>query len=139
MRLIVYPNGTGSGANTHMSVFIYLIKGKYDSILSWPFRGVVKVILYYAGDQEISCIDRFLEFSDAGSRVLNGTMSAHGLGCHRLSHKYITVNDNTLYFAIKVLSPGNSASYWMPSIKFPDIIVVFIVSVVCIMLAKCIQ
>ena len=27
MTLAVYPNGTGSGANTHMSVFIYLMKG----------------------------------------------------------------------------------------------------------------
>jgi hypothetical protein len=141
MRLAVYPNGIDDGANTHMSLFIYLMKGNYDSILSWPFRGGVEVILHYGGDQKVSCIINPPSNSEFRSRVLDGTMSAHGLGYHRfMSHEDITLKDNTsLYFVIKLLSPGSSASYYMPSIKFPDIIVVLIVSVVCIMLAKCIQ
>ena len=83
MRLAVYPNETGSGANTHMSVYIHLMKGKYDNILSWPFGGIIKVILQYAGDQEILCAINFSNLNDSGSRVLNGTMSAHGLWYRR--------------------------------------------------------
>ena len=37
MQLLLYPNGNGSGANTHMSVFLSLMAGEYDSLLSWPF------------------------------------------------------------------------------------------------------
>lgn len=62
------------------------------------------MVLHYAGDQKVSCAIDFSNFSDIGSRVLNGTMSAHDLGCSRLlSHEDITMNDNTsLYFAIKL-------------------------------------
>ena len=134
LTLAVYSSETGIGTNTHMSVFIHLLKGKYDNILSWPFGGVVEVIIHYAGDQKGSCVIDFSKFSDIGSRVLNRTMST-GLGCHLSSHKDITMNDNkSLYFTIKVLSLVNSASYWMSSL-----IIVLIVSVVCTMLAKCIQ
>ncbi len=37
MRIRVYLNGDGQGKNTHVSVFFVLMKGEYDSILSWPF------------------------------------------------------------------------------------------------------
>ena len=31
------PNGNGEGKNTHLSVFIVIMKGEYDAILPWPF------------------------------------------------------------------------------------------------------
>ncbi len=34
----VYLNGDGQGKNTHVSVFFVLMKGEYDSVLSWPFN-----------------------------------------------------------------------------------------------------
>lgn len=45
MQLLLYPNGNGSGKNTHMSVFHSVIEGEYDSLLSWPFITAVKVTL----------------------------------------------------------------------------------------------
>ena len=39
MRLCVYAGGNGSGKGTHLSVFLYLMKGPHDDELTWPLRG----------------------------------------------------------------------------------------------------
>ena len=54
MLFIVLPNGYESCTNTHMSVYVLLMKGKYDSILNWPFRGVILIILDDAGVLKLS-------------------------------------------------------------------------------------
>ena len=33
----VYPNGFGDGRTTHVSLFLKIMKGRYDNILVWPF------------------------------------------------------------------------------------------------------
>jgi len=38
MRLAMYPNGTKEARNTYVSLYIALMKGRYDAILPWPFR-----------------------------------------------------------------------------------------------------
>ena len=38
MCLLVYAGGCGSGADTHFSSFLLLMKGEYDDQLEWPFR-----------------------------------------------------------------------------------------------------
>lgn len=45
MVLRVYPYGNGGGYGTHLSVFIYIIKGEYDHKLKWPFVGEVTLTL----------------------------------------------------------------------------------------------
>ncbi|XP_048477198.1 TNF receptor-associated factor 1-like [Rhincodon typus] len=35
--LRLYLNGDGVGANTHLSLFLVIMKGRYDAILEWPF------------------------------------------------------------------------------------------------------
>ena len=45
MLLQVYPNGTGTGENTHISLYCYLVPGKNDDYLTWPFIGSVVVTL----------------------------------------------------------------------------------------------
>ena len=45
LRLSLNPNGNGFGANTHLSVFIVVMKGEYDAILPWPFKRKVKFTL----------------------------------------------------------------------------------------------
>ena len=32
------PNGYGDGENTHLSIFIIVMKGEYDATLTWPFN-----------------------------------------------------------------------------------------------------
>ena len=37
LKIQLYPNGCGAGKDTHLSVFIKIMKGEYDAILPWPF------------------------------------------------------------------------------------------------------
>lgn len=41
MLLCVYPNGYGSGKETHVSVFIKLTKGRYDGNLPFPILDMI--------------------------------------------------------------------------------------------------
>ena len=41
----IYLNGDGIGRNTHISLFFVLMKGEYDSLLKWPFRQKVTLML----------------------------------------------------------------------------------------------
>ena len=34
----LFLNGNGGGENSHLSVYIKLLPGEYDTILRWPFR-----------------------------------------------------------------------------------------------------
>ena len=43
MCINVNANGSGSGAGTYVSVFVYLMRGEYDSRLVWPFRGYITI------------------------------------------------------------------------------------------------
>ncbi len=45
MTLDVYANGNNDGENTHVSVFINILKGKYDKELKWPFIGAITITL----------------------------------------------------------------------------------------------
>ena len=37
-KIRIYPNGFDSGENTHLSVFLVIMKGEYDATLTWPFH-----------------------------------------------------------------------------------------------------
>ena len=41
----VYPNGCGEGLGTHLSVFVAILPGEFDDILSWPFCGEITLHL----------------------------------------------------------------------------------------------
>ncbi|CAH1271322.1 TRAF1 [Branchiostoma lanceolatum] len=45
MRAQVYLNGYGRAEDTHISVFLIILKGEYDAILPWPFRQQVTFTL----------------------------------------------------------------------------------------------
>lgn len=55
VRIHLYPNGFSSGKDTHLSLFIILMKGEYDSITPWPFRQKVTFRLI---DQQENLNDR---------------------------------------------------------------------------------
>ena len=46
LQATLFPNGTGSGEGTHLSVYIRVIAGDYDALLDWPYRLPITVILY---------------------------------------------------------------------------------------------
>ena len=43
MCIKVFANGNGDGACTHVSVFVYLMRGEYDDRLVWPFHANVTI------------------------------------------------------------------------------------------------
>ena len=45
MCLRVNANGVGTGKGTHVSVYVYLMRGEFDDLLKWPFRGDVTIQL----------------------------------------------------------------------------------------------
>ena len=45
MCLKVYANGHGTWKGTHVSVFVCLMRGEFDDLLKWPFRGDVAIQL----------------------------------------------------------------------------------------------
>lgn len=58
--LRMYPNGDGSGKNTHLSLFIAVMQTEYDAILSWPMN---KKITFRVWDQTVAmphhCVEVF--------------------------------------------------------------------------------
>ena len=82
--LSVYPNGTGKGAGTHLSVFGHIMLGENDDDLSWPFLGIIHVCLV-AGQHKT--FRRKLDFTKknplhvaATKRVTSGSMNKVGQG-----------------------------------------------------------
>ena len=47
--LRLYPAGDGMGEGTHISVYLVVMRGEYDSLLVWPMRHRIKLTLL---DQE---------------------------------------------------------------------------------------
>ena len=45
MCIRAYLNGAGSGEETHISVFLVLMKSEHDKLLQWPFQSKVNLIL----------------------------------------------------------------------------------------------
>eukprot|EP00118_Oscarella_pearsei_P018705 m.192485 g.192485 ORF g.192485 m.192485 type:complete len:280 (+) comp39474_c0_seq4:5161-6000(+) len=41
----LYLNGDGMGKGTHLSLFFVVMKGEYDSLLSWPFQHKITLVL----------------------------------------------------------------------------------------------
>ena len=49
----MYPNGDADGKNTHLSVYVSLLKGKYDAILPWAFSKTVTFTLIDQQENEL--------------------------------------------------------------------------------------
>ena len=113
MCLRVDVNGDGKGKGTPVSVFAYLMRGEFDDLLEWPFRGRVVIQLcnqlqdkYHHGHT----ID-FSETTDARviSRVTSGERADSGWGCDLIPHSDLNFNptnncqylkNDCLYFQI---------------------------------------
>ena len=46
MCLEMYPNGFQSGVNTHLSLFVHIMRGEFDDVLQWPFTGRITIDIY---------------------------------------------------------------------------------------------
>ena len=84
LGMFVFCNGVLDGKGTHLSVFLYLVRGEYDDELEWPFRGSITVqVLNQRSDRGHH--QKVIKFTDdtpatVSSRVVNGEMAKEGNG-----------------------------------------------------------
>ena len=88
MCLRVDANGSGKGEGTHVSVFVYLMKGEFDDNLKWPFRG--RVVLQLCNQlEDKKHHEHTIDFSETREpsvicKVTNGERAEKGWGTHTL-------------------------------------------------------
>ena len=83
MCLNVDPKGSEEGAGTHVSVYVYLMRGEYDDRLVWPFRGAITIqLLNQISDQEhykdTVCFDD--EAGSSSHRVISRVRASESCG-----------------------------------------------------------
>ena len=103
MCLRVDANGEGSGADTHMSVSVFLMRGEYDDNLVWPFRGDVTFHLVNrkADEGHVEWTAPFQEGDPDGiaGRVTEGERAPRGWGWDQfISHSALGYGRNTEFF-----------------------------------------
>ena len=78
----VDANGYDKGAGTHVSVYAYLMKGKNDDNLPWPFTGKVTITLFnqLADEKHHTRTVSFSQDDEASRRVVGGEMAPTGYG-----------------------------------------------------------
>ena len=92
MCLSVAANGYGSGAGTHVSVRVCLMRGEHDDKLKWPFQGDIPIqLLNQKQDQEH--VEYTSDFGDeaiaygSAARVTSGERATKGRGIFQfISH-----------------------------------------------------
>ena len=87
MCLSVDANGIGCGEGTHLSVFVYLMRGEFDSQLKWPFQGSVTVKLVNQ-EEDRDHVEETVSFTRSTpdkhcERVTMGERSCNGWGRHK--------------------------------------------------------
>ena len=90
MRLNVDADGHGDGESTHLSVFLYLMRGLYDDELTWPLRGEFEIkLLNQISDSEHHSVMVVYDDTpdDYNGRVIGANRSEWGF------QKYISNED----------------------------------------------
>ncbi|XP_029141194.1 TNF receptor-associated factor 1-like [Protobothrops mucrosquamatus] len=78
--LKLFLNGDGTGAGTHLSLFLVVMKGEHDFQLKWPFQHKVTfTLLDQVNNRHVSTSFRSLESSSSFQRPINETNVASGI------------------------------------------------------------
>ena len=108
MSVIVYANGNGRGRGTHVSVFVYIVEGKNDSKLKWPFIGNVKIELLNQLEDDSHHIKTVaFKVAQVGSSVGYCWFIPHSKLNHNPSNNTQYLKDDTLYFRVSVEVPDH--------------------------------
>ena len=104
MCLMVFADGYGGRAGTHLSVFVCLMRGEYDDDLLWPFRGDITFQLVNCRSDKghIECTTHFdhRTTDSAAGRVTVGELAPDGqCTIHFIPHSNLHYNEswNTQY------------------------------------------
>ena len=120
MCLKVYANGVSDGQGTHVSVFVYLMRGDNDDNLKWPFKGTIKVsLLNQLEDGQHHTMEPWSPSHDVptnfSGRVTEGERAKAGRGYLQfLNHQDLIykvdkncqyLKDDTLFFRVDCFEP----------------------------------
>ena len=115
LALRMYLNGDGLGKNSHLSVFLIVMKGEYDPLLQWPMDKVITLTLLDQNPDHTQRKNHTLKFitnlkSSSFQRPVNWTNIASGIPkfipLYALQHEntgrpqYIL--DDTMYIRVTV-------------------------------------
>ena len=70
MCLRIHPQGEGMGKNTHLTVWFFMMKSEYDSVLEWPVTFNVIEFILYGHDGNKNVVKRLL--LDNQTRINSG-------------------------------------------------------------------
>uniref|UniRef100_A0A8C8TZ37 TNF receptor-associated factor n=1 Tax=Peromyscus maniculatus bairdii TaxID=230844 RepID=A0A8C8TZ37_PERMB len=104
-----YLNGDGSGKGTHLSLYFVVMRGEFDSLLQWPFRQRVTLMLLDQSGKKNHIVETFRADPNSSSfRRPDGEMNIAS-GCPRfVSHstlensKNTYIKDDTLFLKVAV-------------------------------------
>ena len=115
----IHANGMSSGHETHISVYVHLMRGENDKNLSWPFSGEVTLELLnqYGDDSHHKKVLTFpTQIRNINQRVIDGERCKYALGYQKfLSHdkcyhdKPAYIVNDTLYFRVSVNATVNKS------------------------------
>ena len=121
MCLKVYANGDRDGKGTHVSVYIYLMRGDNDDNLKWPFKGTIKIsLLNQLEDRQHRTLEPWSPDLDipekACGRVTKGELAEGGRGyhqfiCHqdlgyRRSKRRQFLKEDTIFLRVDCFDPA---------------------------------
>ena len=92
--LRLYMNGDGSGKGSHLSFFLTLMRGEFDSLLQWPFKQTVSLILLDQ-DRQRNIIQSFRPEPSSASFQRPRTEMNVASGCPNFAP--LSVLDNSSY------------------------------------------
>ena len=94
MRLAVYANGNGAGAGTHVSVYLYPMKGKNDDSLFWPSNIDVTFELVNCAAEKANLVS---SISISFDQIIYGEQSSRGHGISQYISHSVLASDNDEY------------------------------------------
>ncbi len=102
--LSLHANGDNTGKNTHLSLYVVLMKGCNDAVLKWPFKGefVIQLINWREDSNHVTSVIKFDEYTpkEWSRRLYDVDRAVNGRGKHRLVvHSFLSYNSakNTEY------------------------------------------
>ncbi len=110
MCITVYANGKDDGANTHVSIFVQLMKGEHDAQLNWPLIGKVTfALLNQLEDRNHDSETLPLTIADSarvGDEWGYKTFIPHSELGHNPAKNIQYLKDDTLFFKVFIEVPA---------------------------------
>ncbi|XP_076331692.1 TNF receptor-associated factor 4-like isoform X2 [Tachypleus tridentatus] len=107
----LFLNGNGAGEGSHLSVYIRILPGEYDSLLSWPFSHTVSFTLHdQAASPENACniVESFVP-DPSWKNFQRPSKEPDSLGfgfprfvSHETLRKLDYIKDDTIFIKVKV-------------------------------------